>query len=384
MTSGLADPMATCRRILEATLTRGGGADPTAVAELGTLPAAAVDEAMRGFAEAHGAAALEVLTALGSEPAARPVRRAAKRALYHLAQRGVVAPRSAPRPVVERRQPQATRAWVSGIDGSGSRGLWILFDDGWGGLAVCSMIVNDTAGIVDVGGGPISRKRLERELERFRTTAALSWVETEPAHAAAVVGEALEVQGKRSAPPPEAFAAWRRFFEPAPPPPPLPAPGEADPALVDRSAELLELPELGGWYLDPQRLQSDGVELLEARESRLVLSDQLKAEREEAIVTRVVEREFGPEARRRWARRLAEMAAIFAATERPDPAKMARAAAAALADPERQVARQPIPGLLARRGLEIAGEVVLGRVKPEEAALTPGATPAPGPRIVRP
>lgn len=246
------------------------------------------------------------------------------------------------------------------------------------------MIVNDTTGIVDVGGGPISRKRLERELESFRTTTALSWVETEPAQAAAVVGEALEAHSKRSTPPPEAFAAWRRFFEPAPPPPPLPAPGEGDPALVDRSAEVLELPELGGWYVNPETVQGDAVELLEARETRLVLSDQLKAEREEAIVTRVVEREFAPEARRRWARRLAEMAAIFTATDRAEPAKLARAAAAALADPERDVTRQPVPRLLVRRALEVAGEVVLGRVKSEDAALKPGVAAAPGQRIVRP
>src|SRR5262249_14788173 len=76
-------------------------------------------------------------------------------------------------------------------------------------------------------------------------------------------------------------------------------------------------------------------------QSRLVVSEQIKSEREAAIVTRIVERELGPEPRRRWARRLDEMAFVFNATRRPEPAAIARAAAGALADETRDVARQP-------------------------------------------
>src|SRR5213079_2433356 len=50
-----------------------------------------------------------------------------------------------------------------------------------------------------------------------------------------------------------------------------------------------------------EAVQADAVELLAARASRLVVSDQVKAEREDAIVGRVIERELGPEARRRSA-----------------------------------------------------------------------------------
>src|SRR5439155_1196568 len=82
-----------------------------------------------------------------------------------------------------------------------------------------------------------------------------------------------------------------------------------------------------GWFLDPEAVQADAVDLLAARESRLVVSDQTKAEREDAIVGRVISRELGPEARRRWARRLAEMALVFDATERADTGGLARAAA---------------------------------------------------------
>jgi hypothetical protein len=148
--------------------------------------------------------------------------------------------------------------------------------------------------------------------------------------------------------------------------------------LLDRSAELLELPEMAGWFLDPETVQSDAISLMEARESRLVVSDQIKAEREDAILTAAVEREFTPHARRRWARRLSEMALVFRSIDRADHASVAEAAAAALADVERDVLRQPFARTLARRALEVAGEVALGRVKAADVSRKPGPVTAAG------
>jgi len=144
-----------------------------------------------------------------------------------------------------------------------------------------------------------------------------------------------------------------------------------DAALAARSAELLGLPEMAGWFLDPETVQSDALEVQEARESRLVVSDQIKAERQEAILARVIEREFTPDARRRWARRLAEMAWIFDATGRPDPAALAAAAAAALGEGEADPLRHPLARALALRGLEVAGEVAAGRLRAADVSRKP-------------
>jgi hypothetical protein len=344
--------------------------DPAA---LRALPEPALDARLRDFARKHGAEALPVLVALAAEGADRAVRRAAKRALYRLSQRGVTAPpRPAPKPVVERQPERAARAWLSGIDGSGSRAAWILFEGGFGGTALCSLIVNDTVGIVDVAGGEITKKRLEAELAALRASQKLPWVETEPARAVGLVAEALALHREKATAPPAAFARWQRLFADAAPPEP-PALPPADPALVERSAGLLELPEMAGWFLEPEAVQADAVELLVARESRLVVSDQIKAEREEAIVGRVIERELPPEARGRWARRLAEMALVFDATARPEPAALARAAAVELADPGADARRHPFAQGLARRALEVAGEVASGRIKAADVSRKPGA-----------
>ena len=338
-------------------------------AELAAAPVNELDTTLRAVAAEHGAAALPLLTALASEHAGRQVRRVARRALYRLAQRGVTpAAARGTRPVVARRQEQASRAWLSGVDGSGSRAVWIVFEGGFGGASLCSLIINDVTGIVEVAGGPVTKKRLAVELAGLRASQKLPWVESDPARAVGLVVEARAVHRARAAAVPPAFARWQRLFESAAPPTPLPE-AAPEPALTARAAELLDLPELAGWFVDPEAAQSDALELLEARASRLVVSEHIKAERESAIVTRVVEREFPAEARQRWARRLREMMLIFEATGRADIAAVAAAVATALVA-TRDVAHEPFALMLARRGLEYAGEVAAGRVKAADVRRT--------------
>lgn len=342
------------------------------VAPLAALGAEALDATLRAFADAHGASALPVLDALTSERTDRAVRKAARLAVYRLAQRGIAPPpRPAPRPVAERRPERATRGWLSAVDGSGSRAVWVLFEGGGtGGLGLCSLIINDEVGIVDAAGGEITKKRLETELAGLRASQKLPWLEVEPARALQAVGEALSVHRARGTTPPAAFHRWERLFEPAEPPP-LPA-GAVDAALVERAPALLELPEMAGWFLEPERVQADALELLQSRESQLVVTDQIKAEREEAVLARVVEREIHGEARRRWARRLAEMVFVFEATDRPEQAALAAAGARALADETREARADPFARALARRALEVAGEVALGRLSAAEVSRKPG------------
>jgi hypothetical protein len=373
-----------CRQLLDAALAGSVPLEPTVLASLATVPADALDDGLRSFATEHGAAALTVLTTLASERADRSVRRAAKRALYRLAQRGVAPPpKPAPRPIVEREAERATRAWLSGIDGTGSRVAWVLVQGGPRPTTLCSLILNDGVGIVDADGGEISKKRLEAELASLRAAEKLTWVETGPEHVARLVTEALALHRELGTAPPPTFAPWERLFQGSASPNRIEGPdgngpggAEIDTSALERSIELFALPELAGWFLDPEALQSDAVALLQTRESRLVVSDQIKAEREAAIVDAVVEREFHASARRRWARRLAEMALIFRATGRPDQAPLAEAAARALLDDSRDPRRHPFARRLAQRGLEVAGEVTLGRASLDDVSRKPGAAPA--------
>ena len=357
------------RAALDAAL--GGDA---ALPDLRGLADDVLEDAVARFADDHAAAALPLLTRLAGHGGDRAARRAARRALYRLAQRGIVpAPTAPPRPVVERQSERATRAWQSGVDGSGSRAIWIVFEAAYGGLRLCSLILNDTLGITEVAGGDITKKRLDRELAALRESQKLPWVETDPARAVGLVAEALGLHAANATSPPPAFAPWRTLFASAPIAGLPSLPEEPDPALLDRSAALLERPELAGWFLDPESVQSDAVDLLQTRESRLVLSDQLKAEREAAIVDRVIERELGDTARGLWARRLAEMALVLDGAGQPEPAALARAVAAALAGGSPEPRRLAFVRALASRGLEIAGEVTLGRLSAADVSRKPKA-----------
>ncbi len=126
-----------------------------------------------------------------------------------------------------------------------------------------------------------------------------------------------------------------------------------------------------GWFIDPARVQHEALALLQVRESRLVVSDQVKAQREASIVDGVVEAQLPDAARRRWASRLREMAEIFRMTRRLEPAAMAEQTAAALADATRSAIAIPFARALAARGIEMASEVALGRTRLDDVSRAP-------------
>jgi hypothetical protein len=348
--------------------------------ELTSFSPESLDAALRQFSLSRRADAIPLLTILAERAPRKELRKAARRALYRLAQSGVEAPATPPRAMVERQPDRPVRAWISGIDGRGSRTLWIVFEVRYGQLSLCSVVVNDQAGIVEVTGGPISKKRLDSELKTLREKQGLPWVEAPAELAVGLVLEAIPL-----GPAPAEFAHWRQRFSGASSPGPsgrhweiasLTEAARHDLTLVDHSAELLDLPELTGWFLDPGSVQSDAMTLLEARESRLVVSDQIKAEREAGITDRVIDREFSPEARARWARRLLEMAWIFHSTERPREAKIAYATALALEGSEKPPRQLPFVQALVRRGLEAATRVALGQLSAQEVSRVPQRRPA--------
>ena len=393
------DAAAACLAVLEAAL------DDATPPMLPAGHAADLDEALRALARRHGAAAVPLLERLAGAAPDKEQRRAARRALYRLEQAGQRPARAAPaspvRPVVAREAEHAVRAWLSGIDGSGSRAAWILFEGGLGGgLRLCSLILNDEAGIMDAAGGPIARKRLEAELRTLRESQKLPWVEVDGARACALVAQALALHEQLGTVPPPEFARWRKSFTGRSAvsrlssfsaagaqrwPPHSPSGGQPSsghlaggqlPAsdslsLVEGSVGLLELAELGGWFLDPARVATEALALLQARESRLVVSEQIKAERETAILDGAIEANFPAGARQRWAGRLREMADIFGMTRRADAAATARAVADALADAARPATAIPFVRALAARGLEMAAEVALGRARLDDVSRAP-------------
>ena len=62
---------------------------------------------------------------------------------------------------------------------------------------------------------------------------------------------------------------------------------------------------------------------------------------------------------------------MFDATGRADLGALARAAAAALADPDADAGRHPFARALARRALDVAAEVASGRLRASDVSRKP-------------
>jgi hypothetical protein len=393
-------------------LVGGEPADEAVEAALATIPAGELEATLRGLTRQHGAAALPILRrcltgrperaiaaalALGTLPlpeaadaleaaearaTTKAVRTAARRARYRLRQAGVTRPVQAPSPAAPR--VELEEAWVSAVDGTGGRGLWLTLAGLYGEHTLLAAVLSDERGVLDFSSGAIAKKRVAERLRALHAESPLPWVAVPATWAWATLVEAARRTRETGGAVPATLGAWiERLGAPAAEPAPiharLPAGAGEDSALLERSAPLLMLPELGGWFLDPASVASESLEWLQARESRLVVSEQVKGERHAALVDRIIETRFDAATRRRWRGRLEEQAYVLLALGRATEAATAGAVSRALADPDTTLPRIPFLRALVERSLEIAGEVATGRLSAETASRAPRAPGAPPP-----
>lgn len=307
-------------------------------ADVAALTAQIGRDAMADVAIAHrlGGLASEAsarqLQRLEAETADKHVRKAAKRALYRLQQRGIVvaappAPTAAPAAVLA----TPLEGYVSPIDGRGDQLVWLIRPQP-GGVLHLFAVLNDPEGLREVALHSATRKALktlQRELEQRHEVrlAPVDW-----RHADFLVRRAFQwarASGARmEGDYPALRAQWAH--EPAAEASPL-APPLADEAALARSAELLTEPELRTWFRTAEDLAPFLEEFGGVQDSPLVLNQTQQQERYDDIIARAIDATYGGAQRATWSRRLAEMARYFVATRRPARAAEAAAVAAALA-----------------------------------------------------
>ena len=380
---------------------------------LTTIPAGELDAALRWLVREHGAAALPILRhcladrperavaaahALGTLPsrkrprpsraprpraATKAVRTAARRALYRLRQAGVDRPTAAPAPPPQRRVALGD-AWASAVDGTGGRGLWLTLAGPYGERTLLAAVLS--------GRARPPRLLHRRDAEEADRRAAPRRAGAEPAAVGDGPGEAGP--GRRSSRRPSALAPGaaraagaRRLDRAARDPggracprstrgfPPRPT---REPALLERSGALCVCPSWRAGSSIRPASRARPSEWLQAKESRLVLSEQIKAERLTALIDRIIEHHFDAPTRRRWRGRLEDEAYVLLALGRTEEAWSAVAVARALADPAAALGRIPSCALV-ERSLEIAGEVATGRLSAETASRVPRARAAEAP-----
>ncbi len=182
---------------------------------------------------------------------------------------------------------------------------------------------------------------------------------------------------------PAELGQWiERLGTPAPEPAPiharLPPAAAEDPARLEGSASLLALPELAGWFLDPASVSSESLEWLQARESRLVISEQIKAERLAALVDRIIETRFDAPTRRPLAGAARGPGLRPPRARARDGRRGAQSRSRARSRTRTATLRRiPFLRALVERSLEVAGEVATGRLSAETASRAPRAHAAP-------
>ncbi|MFA4904015.1 MAG: hypothetical protein WC600_14875 [Desulfobaccales bacterium] len=111
-------------------------------------------------------------------------------------------------------------------------------------------------------------------------------------------------------------------------------PGERT-RLLDESRKLALDPLFNSWLPGPEEITPWLTKLQEVQDSPLVLSDQQKQVRSDAVLEEAIQALYPPETRADWGRRLKTMAYYLHLLGRDEDSRTARAAAADLADPER-------------------------------------------------
>jgi hypothetical protein len=305
------------------------------------------------FVEALGSmtttVALKALEALQEVPAARPLRRAIKTALYRLGRHGLSPEReheeAAPRVLVPRPADRQAEAWAGWPESSGDRGLIVVVPESGPAYLLVMAVVNPAAGFRDLQVNGTTRKGV-RALVTELTGGGPSGLGPIPlAHAVFLLNECAEVHQAQNQPLPEEYELVRRYVAPWV----AAAPGRAhiyellrreeiaaDPILLRASGSLLDLSPLSSWQL-PQEAARPLVEKVQGLgESRLVLSRASQFERVDQLMREGAGEIFTPALRQYYRRLLEETALLFWQEERGPEARRALAAAI---DLEREIGR---------------------------------------------
>jgi len=318
------------------------GAGPAATAaELGALlgrDATADLAIVHRLGAVQDESAVALLQNIEKTAAAKELRKEAKRALYRLEQRGLAVPREpAPSPAPLVTAPPL-EGLVSPIDGRGDQLVWIL-KPRTDGVYHFFAVINDPEGMREAELNTVTRKGVRELRAELKRKHEIEFVDADARYCDFLMHRAFAWARGRGAHMHGDYPGYRAQLLREPAPEDLPplilsrldaAEVRADEALRGQSRELVKEKEFRTWFLTRERLQPYLDAVREVESSPLVINEEQKKERIEAVVQRAVGELFAGEDGTSYARRLFEMAYFLFATSRRDAARLAVAAAFAL------------------------------------------------------
>jgi hypothetical protein len=284
------------------------------------------------------ASAVEALTRFEREITDKELKKEIRRSLFKLGQRGL----SIPEPELGESKPShgilasgpEIEAYLSAVDGSGGRLLWIAKSHAGHGLQLVQAMISDREGLLRIAGTPIRRKELRNMSQEIKDKHGVSMISIPWEYADQILYEAYEKAKSQARSGLEHFQELRGLIATGKPKEQrhpiyerLNAHNVRDGAWRERSRRLLDEPELRFWILDEDFVHPFLSQVQEAQTSRLVLNQVQKEERLAGIVRDVVKALCAGEMGTRMRRRMEDMALYFAETGREELAKLALAMA---------------------------------------------------------
>ena len=278
-----------------------------------------------------------LLLRLAEKSSSRAVLKSVRKSIYRLRSQGLEVGeiRDASPAVFHPPQPIPAEGFLSSLDGTGTRMVWLVRPQPPRGVAAFHALITDSQGIMDFQAFETSRKKFHDYVEEFRKQAPWEIVEADPEYCLGLMIEASDLNSKKGEAPPGDFPKWKTLMGSPPARPLRPIihlylkeeewKNRSD--LLDRTGSLFENPSFQSWYLEEEEAKKYLALLKEASESRLVLTPYQKEGRVIEVYRQAVEELFPRERRALFRRRLEEMAYILWKTGKEDEARMSFVAA---------------------------------------------------------
>ena len=283
-------------------------------------------------------AAAEALLRIEKEAKDKDLKKEIRRSLFKLSQKGLTIPEAtrveekSPAPMLSR-SPEI-EAYMSPVDGSGGRLVWIVKPQAGHGLQTIQAMINDRQGLQRIGGTQIRRKELRNMAQEIKKQHGVTMISVPWEYADLMLYENFEKAKAAGRSGLENFHQLRSIVNTAKPKAQdHPVYRRVNSAEVregawrELSRRLLDEPEFRFWILDADWLEPFFGQLEEAQTSRLVLNPMQKEERMAGIVRDAVKTLCTGETGKIMQRRMEDMAFYFVEAGRTDMAKLALAVA---------------------------------------------------------
>lgn len=324
----------------------------------------ALAQALIALGERREIAAAEVLALVELVVEDRSLRKSARRELHRLRSTGVQVPevsRASVEAAVVRAEATVpiSEAWATSIDPSGSRAVWLLGERPLGGVWFAALLLNDLRGLQDMSLVDTTRKRYLKEFDQNRGAAG-DWITIPGTYALQLIREAVDLTREVGGGVPTRYRALRDVFGEAAGAPERalvyetisPVEANFNPDWLEESVRLVGEPEIAGWHISVSPdLRARTLEVARGPAAGLLVPGHTPEQQALQLIAEAAQQALTPPLRRALVRRLEETGYVFVATDRLPAARLAVAAARALADGAMPPERHPFVRLLLGSGL---------------------------------